>query len=78
MNKLSPESLWDKFQKRSLMSTYSTRFCNNLQIPRLNTELAKKSYYYSALKNWNDVPMDFRELPTIGCFKNKLKQYLKG
>ena len=76
-NNLSPENLWDKFQKRSSLSNYETRFCKNLQIPRLNTEHAKKSYYYSALKDWNDVPIDIRELPTVGSFKNKLKHYLK-
>ena len=76
-NNLSPENLWDKFQKRSSLSNYETRFCKNLQIPRLNTEHAKKSYYYSALKDWNDVPIDIRELPTVGSFKNNLKHYLK-
>ena len=76
-NNLSPENLWDKFQKRSSLSNYETRFCKNLQIPRLNTEHAKKSYYYSALKDWNDVPIDIRELPTVGSFKNKLKHSLK-
>ena len=49
MNKLSPESLWDKFELRSMHS--NSRNCHDLQIPRLNTEHAKKGFKYLALKN---------------------------
>ena len=77
-NKLSPESFWDKFQQRSLQSNYATRNCRDLQIPRLNTEHAKKSYRYSAIKIWNDIPVAIRELPTIIRFKKELKEYLKS
>ena len=41
INKLSPESLLDKFQLRSVHSKYETRNCHDLQIQRLNTERAK-------------------------------------
>ena len=78
MNKLSPESLWDKFQQRSSQSNYATRHCRDLLIPRLNTEHAKKGYYYSAVKVWNDIPVNIRELPTISRFKKELKEYLKS
>ena len=67
MNKLSPESLWDKFELRSMHSSYVTRNCHDLQIPRLNTEHAKKGFKYSALKMWNDTPVDIREAPTPGA-----------
>ena len=76
MNKLSPESLWDKFELRSMHSSYVTRNCHDLQIPRLNTEHAKKGFKYSALKMWNDTPVDIREAPTLGCFKKRLKAHL--
>ena len=77
-NKLSPESLWDKFQQRSSQSSYATRNCSDLQIPRLNSEYAKKSYRYSAVKVWNEIPVAIRELPTISRFKKDLKEYLKS
>ena len=77
-NKVSPESLWDKFQQRSSQSKYATRNCRDLQIPRLNTEHAKKSYRYSAMKVWNDIPVVVREFPTISRFKKELKEYLKS
>ena len=76
MNKLSPESLWGKFEQRSMHSSYVTRNCHDLQIPRLNTELAKKGFKYSALKMWNDTPVDIREAPALGCFKKQLKAHL--
>ena len=41
INKLSPESLWDKLELRSVYSKYETRNCHNLHIPRLNAERAK-------------------------------------
>ena len=50
LNKLSPESLWNKYQYRSAYLNYETRNCKDLQIPRLRTEHAKKGCYYSALK----------------------------
>ena len=58
MNKLSPESLWNKFKLRSVHSKYETRNNHNLQIPRLNTERAKDGFKYSALELWNAVPVD--------------------
>ena len=76
MNKLSPESLWDKFELRSMHSSYVTRNCHDLQIPRLNTEHAKNGFKYSALKMWNDTPVDIREAPTLGCCKKRLKAHL--
>ena len=77
-NKLSPESLWDKFQQRSSQSSYATRNYSDLQISRLNSEHAKKSYRYSAVKVWKEIPVAIRELPTISRLKKDLKEYLKS
>ena len=63
--KLSPESLWGKFQHISPQSNYATRYCRDLQIPRLTTEHVKESYQYSTVKIWSTIPTDIRELPTI-------------
>ena len=72
-NKLSPESLWDKFQQRSLQSSYATRNCSDLKIPRLNPEHAKKSYRYSAVKVWNEIPVAIRELEELTENTNVIK-----
>ena len=76
MNKLSPESLWDKFESRSVHSKYETRNCHDLQILRLSTECAKNGFKYSDLKLWNDMLVDIREASTLKCFKKKLKAHL--
>ena len=76
MNKLSPGSLWDKFELRSVHSKYETRNCHYPQIPRLNTERAKNCFKYSALKLWNDMPVEVREASILKCFKKKLKAHL--
>ena len=78
MNRLCPESLWDKFQPRSFHSTYNTRHCKDLQIPRYRTEFAKKGFHYAALTLWNDTPAEIRELPTLDRFKKRLKTHLKS
>ena len=62
INKLCPENLWSKFNLRSLYSRYNTRFCRNIQIPKYNLEYAKKGFSYSALKNWNEIPLSIIEL----------------
>ena len=59
MNRLCPESLWDQFQPRSFHSTYNTRHCKDLQIPRYRTEFAKKGFHRTALTLWNDTPAKF-------------------
>ena len=76
MNKLSPESLWDKFELRSAHSKYETRNCHDLQIPRLNTEREKNGFKFSALNIWNDMSVGKREASTLKCFKKKLKAHL--
>ena len=76
MNKLSPESLWDTFELRLVHSKYETWNCQDLKIPRLNTERAKNGFKYSTLKLLNNMPVDIREASTLKCFEKKLKAHL--
>ena len=76
MNRLCPENLWNEFQRRSHYSNYNTRFCENLQIPKHNLEYSKKRFSYTALKAWNEIPMNIRELPTLYQYKKQLKSHL--
>ena len=74
MNRLCPENLWNKLQRRSAYSSYNTRFCRDL--PRYNLENVKKGFSYSALKVLNEIPISIRELPTLCQFKRQLKTHL--
>ena len=78
VNRLCPESLWNKYHPRSSYSTYNTRHCKDLQIPRYRTEFAKKGFHYAALASWNDTPAKICELPTLDRFKKHLKAHLKS
>ena len=49
---------------------------HDIQIPRRNTEQAKNGFKYSAMKLWNDAPVDMREAATLKSFKKILKAYL--
>ena len=55
VNRLCPESLWDKYHPRSFHSTYNTRHCKDLQIPRYRTEFAKKAFI-TQLSHYGMIP----------------------
>ena len=57
LNILSLESF-----SRKKYSSYETRNCKDLQIPRLISENAIKRFSYSALKAWNDILANIREI----------------
>ena len=78
VNRLCPESLFDKYLPRSYFSFYNTRNSKDLQIPRSRTEFFKKSFHYASLKVWNETPLTIHELPTLNRFKQRLKTHLKG
>ena len=42
MNKICPESLWDRNKTRNMYSSYRTRNCTDIQLPRYNLEYSKK------------------------------------
>ena len=44
MNKICPESLWDRYKIRNTYSSYRTRNCMDIQIPWYNLEYLKKVF----------------------------------
>ena len=73
MHGLCPESIRHKFVERSMVSEYGTRNHRNLQIPKVWLEYAKRSSYYSGVKNWNDIPDNIREQKSIARLKKVLE-----
>ena len=49
---------------------------NNLEIPRLNTKFARRSFKFLAPTMWNNLPVSIKTCKTIQKFKNKLKKLL--
>ena len=73
-----PENLRHKFAERSMISEYRTRNHGDLQIPKVRLEYAKRSFYFSGFKNWNDIPNKIREKESICRFKTGFREYLSN
>ena len=75
LHDLCPENLRNKFTKRSQISEYETRNCKGLQIPKFKLEYAKQSFYFSGVKNWNEIPNEIHEKGSIARFKAGFRDY---
>ena len=69
---LCPENLRLKFTERSMISEYRTRNGGDLQISKVRLEYAKRSFYFSGVKNWNDIPDNVRGRDSIARFRTGL------
>ena len=58
LNDLAPTYLSNKFNFVSDAHPYSTRSTTNnkLALPKPNSELLKKSFYYNGSRIWNELP----------------------
>ena len=52
---LCRDNLRLKFFERSMISEYGTRNHRELQIPKVKLEYAKRGFYISGVKNWNEI-----------------------
>ena len=78
LHDLCPENLCHKFTERSMISEYRTRNRGDLQIPKVRLEYAKQGFYFSGVKNWNDILNNNREKEYISCFKTGFREYLSN
>ena len=76
LHDLCPENLRHKFTERSMISEYRTRNHGDLQIPKVRLEYAKRSFYFSGVKNWKAIPDNVRERDSIARFRTGLRDYL--
>ena len=74
---LWPKSLRHKFVKRSMVSEYKTRNHRAWKIPRVMLWYAKRSFYFSGVRNWSDIPGNIREQESLACFKERFRKYLQ-
>ena len=75
---LCPDNLHHKFVERSMVSEYKTRNLRVLQIPKVRLEYAKRSFYFSGVKNWNDIPGNIREQESFARFKKRFRKCLQN
>ncbi len=76
LHDICPENVRNKFTKTSMISDYRTRNREGLQIPKVTLEHAKRSFYFSVVKNWNAIPDNIREKEPIARFKTGFREYL--
>ena len=76
LHDLCPENLRHKITERSMVSDYKTRNNGDLQIPKVRLEYAKRSFYFSGVKNWNNIPNNIQEEESIARFRTGFREYL--
>ena len=76
LNKLALPYLCDKFVKRSELHSRQTRNNNQLDIPLLRTASGQRTFYCRAVKIWNSLENELREIQSLRLFNRKLKTYL--
>ena len=76
LHSLRPNNLRHSFVERSMISEYGARNHRDLQIPKVRLEYAKKNFYFSVDKHWNEIPDNIREQELLARFKKHLRGYL--
>ena len=70
--------LCNKLSKRSEIHKYSTRHCGDLNLGLCRTEAAKRSFFYRAVKHFNDLTSDTRSVNLVSIFKSLARRELLG
>ena len=73
-NGCAPDCLTALFNTVGETNPYNLRGSSTrLQMPRPNTEFAKKSFSYNGAKTWNELPVEMHHAKSLASFRNKLK-----
>ena len=59
-----------------MISEYRIRNSGDLQIPKVRLEYAKRSFYFSGVKNRNNIPKNIREPESIARSRTGFREYL--
>ena len=75
-----PQSLRDAVEYRRDVSVRGTRAAaaGQLQLPRVHTELARRSFRYRAVSLWNEAPADVRASRSSAVFRRRVEAWLTG
>ena len=76
LNGLLPDYISLQENENHLVN-YNLRFSENkdLFLQRPKTNFYKKSFKYSGVKLWNDLPLNIKTLPNVEIFKSKCFDY---
>ena len=75
LNNLAPSYLANKFTKRSDIHDCQTRNNHCLNIPSYKTTAGQRTFHYRAVKIWNGIDDELKEISELKVFKEKLKEH---
>jgi len=77
VNSLAPEYLCDLVTKKKCPRPLRSEKLEHLKVPRTRLKTyGDRSFQYAAAVEWNKLPLEVRESPSVSCFKSNLKTYL--
>ena len=76
LNNRAPSYLTKKFVKRSDIHDRQTRNKHNLDNTNYKTATAQRTFYYRAVKIWNELDDELKNISELKVFKKKLKKHL--
>ena len=77
-NNMSPVYMYAYFCRMSEVHSYETRgSVFNYQLPKCNTNIGK-TFHFSAIKDWNALPSNIKEVHSKITFKYVCKKWLFG
>ena len=76
MNGMAPGYLADRFLNRFRISGRQTRSSQLLAIPPLKTTTSQGSFYYQAVKVWNDRSDGLKFCKNVNIFKFSMRRKL--
>lgn len=79
LNSGSPSYLHDRYRVVDPSVRRSARqVSSNYQIPNCRTDTYTRSFWISSIKNWDSLPDQIKNSPSIDSFKSALFAYLIG
>ena len=76
MNETAPDYLWKRFVNRGGISGRCTRNSQSLNIPLHKSATGQRTFYYSAVSLWNDLPVNIKTSTTLNILKKNLRSHL--
>ena len=71
---------YDKIHSLIPIHDHRTRFSltNNYNMPLLSKTVSQNQFFFNAVKIWNSLPQNFKEIPSTYKFKLSLKSHIKS
>lgn len=75
-NKLTPEYLCKKLEYNRDFHNRNTRNREELRLPNIKTEFARKTIFYNGIKMFNQLPSEIRKQTQLNMFKKMVKNFV--